>query len=302
MGALIAAAVISAGAAGYSAYSSSQSSKEAQAGMAALAKRGKLGDPALSDWQHAGKFASMYNLQSSPQAMLLANNVNRFQQNQALKGYEKFQPYFKQNQELIGRNAASFARGELPSDVVGNIGRAAAQRGIEGGYGMSQGAGGGGTALGSLNLRNLGLASLDLSKWGTQFAQETNKAAASMTPGLFDVSSQFLNPALVLNGMEFDASAKNRVAEENAGFQNAIGQAQINNQQQSSMLQGQAVQGASNTVAGLLSTYAQMQQARQMQNGGGGGYGISGANASTFGNAGTYQGDYGFAQPQTITT
>lgn len=267
MGAIIAGAVIAAGGAAYAAHASSQASKDAQNGMAALSKHGKLGAPQLADWQHAGQFASQANLQNSPNAMLLANNVNRFNQNQAIKGYEKFQPYFKQNQALIGSNAASFARGELPSDVVGNIGRAAAQRGIEGGFGMSQGGGGGGTALGSLNLRNLGLTSLDLSKWGTNFAQEANKSAASMTPGLFDVSSQFLNPALAMNGMQFNANAKNHVAELNQGFQNSIGQAIINNQQQSSMQQGQLVQGASNTVAGLLSNYAQMQQAQQNNQG-----------------------------------
>jgi hypothetical protein len=32
------------------------------------------------------------------------------------------------------------------------------------------------------------------------------------------------------------------------------------------MQQGQAVQGASNTVAGLMSTYAQMQQSQQNNN------------------------------------
>jgi len=263
MGAIIAGAVIAAGGAAYAANESSKSSKAAQSGMAALAKKGKLDDPELADWQNAARFATKANQANTPAAMFLANNVNRFNQNQAMKGYEKFQPCFKQNQELIGRNAASFARGELPSDVVGNIGRAAAQRGIQGGFGMSQGAGGGGTALGGLNLRNLGLASLDLSKWGTQFAQGANQAAVGMTPGLFDVSSQFMNPALAMNGMQFNANAINQTNQMNAGFENAVGQAMINNQQQSALAQGQAVQGASNTVAGLMSTYAQMQQAQQ---------------------------------------
>jgi len=265
MGAIIAGAVIAAGGAAYAANKSASASEDAQAGMAALAKHGKLGKPELADWQSAGKFATESNLQNWAQTMRLAGGVNRFQQNQALKGYEKFQPYFRQNQELIGRNAASFARGELPSDVVGSIGRAAAQRGIQGGFGMSQGAGGGGTALGSLNLRNLGLSSLDLSKWGTQFAQETNKAGAAMMPGLFDPSSQFLNPALALNGMQFNANAINQTNQLNQGYQNAMGMGMIANQQQSSLQQGQMIQGASNTVAGLMGQYAQMQQAQKMQ-------------------------------------
>jgi hypothetical protein len=263
--ALVAGAVISAGTAAYSANQQKKASKEAQSGMAALAKKGQLDDPELADWQNAGKYATQSNLQNWGRTKQLASGVNAFQQNQALRGYEKFQPYFRQNQELVGRNAASFARGELPSDVVGSIGRAAAQRGIQGGFGMSQGAGGGGTALGSLNLRNLGLASLDLSKWGTQFAQETNKAGASMMPGLFDPSSQFLNPALAMNGMQFNANAINQTNQLNAGYENAMGMGMIANQQQSALQQGQMVQGASNTVVGLMGQYAQMQQAQKMQ-------------------------------------
>lgn len=256
--------------------------------MAALAKRGKLDDPELVDWMNAGRYATDQNQQNWGRTMRLAGGVNRFQQNQALKGYEKFQPYFRQNQELIGRNAASFARGELPADVVASLGRAAAQRGIQGGFGMSQGAGGGGTALGSLNLRNLGLSSLDLSKWGTQFAQETNKAGASMMPGLFDPSSQFLNPALALNGMQFNANAINHTNELNAGYENAMGMGMIANQQQSSLQQGQMMQGASNTVAGLLNTYAQTQQANQGQNYGAG---YSSTGVPNGGNVSGYQYD-----------
>ena len=235
--------------------------------MAALAKKGQLDDPELVDWMNAGRYATDQNQQNWGRTMRLAGGVNRFQQNQALKGYEKFQPYFRQNQELIGRNAASFARGELPSDVVSSIGRASAQRGIQGGFGMSQGAGGGGTALGSLNLRNLGLSSLDLSKWGTQFAQSANQAGAAMMPGLFDPSSQVLNPALALNGMQFNANAINQTNQLNAGYENAMGMGMIANQQQSALQQGQMIQGASNTVAGMMGQYAQMQQAQKMQNG-----------------------------------
>jgi len=263
----IAGVVISAGTAAYSASQQKKAAATAQSGMADLSKKGKLGDPELIDWQNASKMATGSNLNNLGQIQQLGRATNRFNRNQAMAGYQKFQPYFKQNQELIGRNNASFARGELPSDVVGSIGRAAAQRGIQGGFGMSQGAGGGGTALGNLNLRNLGLASLDLSKWGTQQAQASNNSAVQMTPGLFDATSQYMTPALAMNGMQFNAAAQNRVAEENAGFQNALGLGMINNQQQSSMQQAQAVQGAGNTVAGLMSTYAQTQQQNnQMQN------------------------------------
>jgi len=87
-----------------------------------------------------------------------------------------------------------------------------------------------------------------------------------MMPGLFDPSSQFLNPALALNGMQFNANAINQTNQLNAGYENAMGMGMIANQQQSSLQQGQMVQGASNTVAGLLGQYAQMQQAQQMQN------------------------------------
>lgn len=309
MGAIIAGAVIAAGGAAYAANQSSKASKEASDAMGNVKpfKPKMLGAPSLVDWEKAGMKATGANWRNIVGTEKLGAEVNRFNQAQAMHGYEYFQPYFKQNQELIGRNAASFARGELPSDVVGNIGRAAAQRGIQGGFGMSQGAGGGGTALGSLNLRNLGLSSLDLSKWGTQFAQETNKAGAAMTPGLFDLSSQFISPNLVMGGMQFNANAQNQVAQLNAGYQNAAGlqntslansvaQSQAAMGYQAALGQGQAVQGATNTVSGLLGQYAQMQQAQKMQESyyGKPSYGINNANASTFGNSGTYNGDYGF--------
>lgn len=311
MGAIIAGAVIAAGGAVYAANQSSNASKDAANAMGNVQqfKPKMLGAPSLVDYTHLGQQTTASNFANLPTAESLAAHVNQFQQGQALKGYSRFQPYFQQNQELIGRNAASFARGELPSDVVGSIGRAAAQRGLEGGFGMGVNAGGGGGALGSLNLRNLGLSSLDLSKWGTQFAQETNKAGAAMMPGLFDPASQFTTPALTMNGMQFNANAQNQVAQLNAGYANVAGlqntslansvaQQQALLGYQSALGQGQAIQGAGNTVAGLLSQYSQQQQALKMQqnymqqnyNGGTSGYGIDGANSNTFGPNGTTYG------------
>ena len=307
MGAIIAGAVIAAGGAVYAANQSSKASKAASAAMGNAAQPFKpktLGAPSLVDWQNAGAKATGANWRNIVGDEKLGSEVNRFNRTQAMKGYEFFQPYFKQNQELIGRNAASFARGELPSDVVGNIGRAAAQRGIEGGFGMSQGAGGGGTALGGLNLRNLGLTSLDLSKWGTQFAESANKSAVGMTPGLFDLSSQFINPSLAMGGMQFNANAQNQVDQLNAGYQNAAGlqntylansvaQSQGLMAYQGGLGQGQAIQGASNTVAGLLGQYAQMQQAQKMQNA----YAQNTSNIPNAGNVSGYTyGANGYAQ------
>lgn len=246
--------------------------------------------PETIDWQAVLRDAIGTNSQNLPDIMRLGNQVNQFQTGQAIRGYSAIQPYFKQNQELIGRNAASFARGELPSDVVDSIGRAAAQRGIQGGFGMGLRAGGPGGALGSLNLRNLGLTSLELSKFGTQLAQSTNESAARMAPTLFDPSSMFISPNTAIGvqaqnvGIANDWNKANTMihnaeATQNTELLNSILGEQIGLRYQGQLQSAQAVQGATNTIGGMMG-------GGMMGGGGGGGGGGAFAGAKGGGQVG----------------
>lgn len=261
MGAAIAAGVIALAGTAYSAYASNKASKQASGALNNMqqVEYGKAPPPVTVNYEDVLRGVIGQNYQNLPMNMATANKVNLFNTNQAVRDYGIIQPYFKQNQELIGRNAASFARGELPGDVVGSIGRAAASRGFQNGL---VGSGGYNPALGNLNLRNLGLTSLDLSKFGTQLAQSTNASAASMAPGLFDLQGQMISPALAIASKQFNANAINQVNALNTGIGNQqesdntnlinniiAQQAQIDLQRQ--LNNAKAVQSASSTVAGL---------------------------------------------------
>jgi len=80
-------------------------------------------------------------------------------------------------------------RGEVPSDVQGAIGRRAAERSLFGGFGAGSQAGR------NLELRDLGLTSLDIQNRGLantgQFIQQQRNVA---TTPLFDITSTFLSP------------------------------------------------------------------------------------------------------------
>lgn len=270
MGAAIAAAVIAAGGAAYAANQSSKASKEASAAMqngAQPLQLDRLPFPETVDWQEALRSAIGSNFQNLPMNFALGNQVNKFNLNQFQRGVGEIQPYLRQNQELIGRNAASFARGELPSDVVNSIGRAAAQRGLQGGFAGGLNAGGPGGALAGLNLRNLGLASLDLSRTGTQMAQSANASAASMLPGLYDPSSMFVTPGMALGAEGNNANIINRWNELNAGYQhdealqntslqNSLLESAVGAQYQQKLAQAQAVQSAASSVAGIAGSGA----------------------------------------------
>lgn len=284
MGAAIAAAVIAAGGAAYAANQSSKANKQAASALGGMQQLDleTLPPPETVDWQSALRSAIGSNFQNLPMDFALANQVNKFNVGQFLRGASEIQPYFRQNQELIGRNAASFARGELPSDVVNSIGRAAAQRGLQGGFAGGLNAGGPGSALASLNLRNLGLSSLELSRGGTQLAQSANNNAASMLPGLFDPASMFISPNMAL-GVESNnaniindwnrnnTAIRNAEATGNTELLNSVLEAQTGLRLQGQLANAQAVQGATSSVAGLAAGgFGGM-----MGSGAGGGYGGS---------------------------
>lgn len=234
-------------------------------------------NPETVDWREIARQTPQINSNNLDNIFALGNRVNQFQTGQFLKGANRIQPYFNQLQDQIGRNALSYSKGELPSDVVSNIGRAAASRGFASGIGMGSRGGGFNTALGGLNLRNLGLTSLDLSKFGTGVAMQANQNAANMVPNLFDPTSQMVTPGMGI-GAEFNnAGIINRWNELNTAIANAeaTGNTDILNSAlqaatgvrlQGDLNMAKSVQSASSSLAGIGSTMG------GAGGGGGGGY------------------------------
>lgn len=163
--------------------------------------------------------------------------------------------------------------------MVSSLSRSAASQGFK--NGIAGGARGGGfnTALGGLNLRNLGLTSLELSKFGTGVGMQVNQNAANMVPNLFDPASQMISPQLGI-GSEFqnmgiinDWNRNNTMianAEEtgNTDILNSILQAQTGLRLQGELNQAKSIQAASSSIAGIGTGMA-----------GGGGGGGGGGNA-----------------------
>lgn len=220
-GAAIAAGISVAGTA-YAANQQKNSAEQANAAMgnAQQVQYKNVPFPQLVDYKGAQRDAITQNVSALPNIFNFANQVNRFNVGQAKRGYTQMQPWFERLQQQIGQNAMSFAKGELPADVVASIGRAAASRGLASGFGQGAGGGGVGTALGQLNLRTLGLTSLDLAQKGTQLGMQVNQQAAALTPGLYDISQMFATPSMALAAMGTNAAAINRRNELNAGYQN----------------------------------------------------------------------------------
>jgi len=267
------AAVVSAGAAAYSANQQKKSAAAAsaaqQAGLQSL-KPGVVPAPTLVSADKAQQDALRLNKGALDKDFELAAQVNNFQLAQAMRGYNRIQPYFGQIQAQLGKNALSMSRGELPSDVVSSIGRAAAQRGFSQGFGQGANGAGGGTSLGSLNLRNLGLTSLQTSQQGNQLGLQLGAQAGALAPALFDPASMFVSPSLTMGEQQFNAGAINSVNRANAGFQNdanvlntslqnSLLQQQTQNQLASSIAQSNAYNSAAQNAAGLIAQYGSTQ-------------------------------------------
>lgn len=171
---------------------------EAQMGKTERVEPIRGENPQLFNWQDAMREVLSTNKESRPQRFEEAAQQNAFNTKQAKSMYKSMQPYFEQLQAQTGKNALSFSRGELPADVVASIGRGAAQRGLQGGYATGANTGQAGSALSNLNLRMLGLTSLDLSKYGTGLAMDVNRQAQQLSPQLASLDSQMLSPALGL--------------------------------------------------------------------------------------------------------
>ncbi len=224
----------------------------------------RIPNPETVDWRNVLEQTLSSNYNNLPLNFATGNKVNEFNTNQFLKGANKIQPYFNQLQDQIGRNALSYSRGELPGDVVSSLSRGAASQGFK--NGIAGGARGGGfnTALGGLNLRNLGLNSLDLSKFGTGVGMQVNQNAAGMVPRLYDPMSQMASPQLGIGSAFQNAGIINdwnrantqiANAEEtgNTELLNAIMEEQTNLRLGGRLAQAKSIQSASSSLAGIAS-------------------------------------------------
>jgi hypothetical protein len=302
---LITAAVIAGGAAVAAGAMANKSAKSAAGQMRDSVETFdplRPNDPLLMDWRRSALDANNYNFNHLQQNFDTAGRINAFNVGQARRGYRKMQPYFDPLQRQIGSNALSFARGELPADVVSSIGRAAAQRGIQSGFGRGAMGAGPGSQISNLNLRNLGLTSLDLSKFGTNLAMQANQQAAALTPALFRPESLMVSPQQAIGydqnqinvqneAMRYWNQVQNQARLGNTGAQNQANQNAINTQLAGQQAQALQIGAAGQAVGGMVLQYSLAQQNGE---GGGGGMGAMGGTPSQYGNTmgGAPQGGY----------
>lgn len=207
--------------------------------------------PQMLDWRTAVKDALAFNTNNYVQRANLARLNNQTNRIEAQRMYRGFQPRFDELQNQIGANALSYSRGELPQDVVANIGRAAATRGLQSGFGLGARGGGAGTALGTLNLRNLGLTSLDLSKFGTGLAMNASLQAKQLSPGLFDPAQLMVSPGQAVGyaaqnvGIQNDADRYWNQLENRALWDNTSAGNRANQMATEARLAGQLAQAQS---------------------------------------------------------
>lgn len=263
--ALLAGAVISAGTAIYS----SQQQKKAAEKQAGAIKSGTKGyeavdlpDPKQLDYRKAQTAAIDIPFDNLEYATRLSRAINTYNYAEAMKYYQKIQPQFKALQAKIGENAISYARGDLPDDVVGQIQRRAAEKGIQGGYGYgSQGAKSG--ALANINLRNLGLTSLDLSKYGTELGMRVNSQAQALLPNLSSPKDWLFNPGQILDAEKYNVGTQNQfilrqneldnnAANGNTELANSLNQAAAQSIYNGEVRSAQAIQQAGSAIGGAL--------------------------------------------------
>lgn len=269
-GLITAGLVLAAGAATYSAVQQSKASKAAASQM----RNGVQtydpivpGAPQTVDWRTAANQALDWNINHQGQQQQFAAQTNRFNLQQARHMYRTFQPSFDAIQSQIGQNALSFGRGELPTDVVNSLGRAAATRGLSSGFGLGARGGGNGTALGNSLLRGLGLTSLDLSKFGTQLGLNANLQAKQLSPALYDPTAMavgtgqaigygFQNAQILNEAARYQNQVENQALRDNIGAQNTANTNATNTQLAGQLASAQTVQQAGASLGGALGTYA----------------------------------------------
>lgn len=229
--------------------------------------------PHTVDWRRQVLDAINFNRNNFGQTADLSRMTNTLNTREAQRMYRTFQPSFDSLQSQIGTNALSFARGELPADVVSSLGRSAATRGLNSGFGQGARGGGNGSALGNSLLRGLGLTSLDLSKFGTQLAMNASLQAKQLSPPLFDPTSLMTTPGQAVgygfqnaqienNAAQYWNNLQNQALAGNVGAQNAANTNATNAELAGQLAQAQAIQQAGATASGALGTYATNQSGK----------------------------------------
>lgn len=276
-GALVAAGVIAAGSAAYAGYSQNQASKKAANAM----RNGvQTFDPVAPnywltgsqapntvDWRRTTNDALGFNLNNVAQRNELVRLTNNLNTREAQRMYRTFQPAFDSLQAQIGQNTLAFSRGELPADVVAQLGRNASQRGLAGGFGQGFRGAGTNSALGNSLLRGLGLTSLDLSKFGTQMAMNASLQAKQLSPPLYDPANLMVTPQQATAyefqnaGIRNDAARywnqlQNQALMQNVGAQNTANMNATNTELAGQLAQAQAIQQAGSSLSGIAGTYA----------------------------------------------
>lgn len=116
-----------------------------------------------------------------------AGAINRFMNSQALNAYKANLPGYANAVGQRSENTQQMLEGQLPQDVIGQIGQQAAERGIGGGNPGSPNAN-------AAYLRALGLNSLDMMGQGSQ--QLSQSIADAPIPELFNPASLWVPTVL----------------------------------------------------------------------------------------------------------
>lgn len=269
--ALAIGAVVSIGSAAYSA--SQQKKAAAKAGAAPAGQKLSSYEPYTIPYgqidqvnpAHAALYATNTNKALFSDNANLAAQTNNFNYNAAHHYYNKIQPYFDNLLGQMGQNALSAEQGKLPDDVLANIRRTSASQGIAGGYGYGAlGATNGGLA--NINLRNLGLTSLQQQQYGNSLGLQLTNQAKSLLPNMMSPSDMFLTPQTEVGAQQFNAGQVNNTNDinaqyinqaraANAGAYNAL-QQNISQGAMAGGLAGAQIQGqATNQIGSLLSQY-----------------------------------------------
>ena len=260
IGVTVAGAAVSAGSAAYSANKQKKAAQEASSATGKLNTTPVLlGDPAQVDPMAVLQQLYGANIANTAQAREQATTVNRFNFNQAQRFYNKIAPGFSARQGEMGSLIDQYAKGGIPTDVQSSIQRATAQQGIQAGYGYgTQGAQQGAAA--NLTARNLGLTSLDLSKYGIQAGMQFQGQAKALLPNMTGLQDFLLNPQQVLGISQNNATAQNQFALQNNQLQNQqiadqnkLAYQQSQNQYAQQLAQAQMIGQIGQSVGGAIS-------------------------------------------------
>lgn len=119
----------------------------------------------------------------------LTKSVNQLNTDQIKSMLSAIAPEWQSIQSKQAGLIQSELAGEVPQDVQDFIQRSSASRSLAGGYGQSG-------MAGNLNLRDLGLTSLQQTEKGFSHAQQWMQAAQSKVPAQFNAAAMFVTPGM----------------------------------------------------------------------------------------------------------